>query len=279
MREWRVDPETAELDPGALRAMLSDRTRLVAFPHCSNIAGGPNPVAEIAAAVHDAGAMVCVDGVAFAPHGSVDVKALDVDFYFFSLYKTFGPHLGAMYGKRERLLEAKGRYFFFHGENDLPLKLNPGAPNHELTAGCVGVGDYFEALAAHHLARPANDLHGRMSQTFELIARHEESLAARFLEFAVGHPRIRLIGRTAPDRRAPTFSFTIEGVASQAVPPLLEARGVAAAAGHFYAPRVLEAVGVDPDDGVVRCSLVHYNTMDEVDRLIAALSDVAGGRS
>ncbi len=277
VREWRVDPETAELEPETLRAMLSERTRLVAFSHCSNITGGPNPVAEIAATVHDAGGRVCVDGVAFAPHASVDVKALDVDFYLFSLYKTYGPHLGAMYGKREHLLKAKGQYFFFHGEDDLPLKMNPGAPNHELTAGCVGVGEYFEALAAHHLDEPADDLHGRMRQVFGIIARHEESLSARFLGFAADHPKIRVIGRTATDRdrRAPTFSFTVAGVRSQDVPALLEARGVAAGAGHFYAPRILDAVGVDPADGVVRCSLAHYNTLAEVDRLIAALREIA----
>ncbi|MBN35323.1 MAG: hypothetical protein CMM46_11235 [Rhodospirillaceae bacterium] len=279
VREWSVNPETAELEPEALRAMLSDKTRLVCFSHCSNITGGPNPVAKIAAMVHEAGGFVCVDGVAFAPHASVDVKALDVDFYLFSLYKTYGPHLSVLYGKRELLLDARGQYFYFHGEDNLPLKMNPGAPNHELTAGCVGIGEYFEALAAHHLEEPANNLHGRMRQMFEIIARHEESLSARFLEFAAKHPKIHLIGRATPDHdsRAPTFSFVIEGVKSQDVPPLLEARGIAANAGDFYAPRVLEAVGIDSADGAIRCSFVHYNTVDEVDRLIGALKTIADG--
>ncbi|MBT6510905.1 MAG: aminotransferase class V-fold PLP-dependent enzyme [Rhodospirillaceae bacterium] len=278
VREWQVNPETAELELETLAAMLSDKTRLVCFSHCSNITGGPNPVAEIAAMVHEVGGLVCVDGVAYAPHGSVDVKALNVDFYLFSLYKTYGPHLGVMHGKKDLLLEAKGQYFFFHGEDDLPAKMNPGAPNHELTAGCVGIGDYFEALAAHHLEEPANDLHGRMRQMFGIMAVHEENLSAKFLAFAANHPKIRLIGRATPehDMRAPTFSFTIEGVKSQDVPALLEAKGLAANAGDFYAPRVLKAVGIDPDDGAIRCSFVHYNTLDEVDRLIAALTEIAG---
>ena len=239
---------------------------------------GDLKIAEIAAMVHEVGGLVCVDGVAYAPHGSVDVKALNVDFYLFSLYKTYGPHLGVMHGKKDLLLEAKGQYFFFHGEDDLPAKMNPGAPNHELTAGCVGIGDYFEALAAHHLEEPANDLHGRMRQMFGIMAVHEENLSAKFLAFAANHPKIRLIGRATPehDMRAPTFSFTIEGVKSQDVPALLEAKGLAANAGDFYAPRVLKAVGIDPDDGAIRCSFVHYNTLDEVDRLIAALTEIAG---
>lgn len=276
VREWRVNPETAELEIETLQAMLSERTRLVCFSHCSNITGGPNPVRRIADLVHGSGGLVCVDGVAFAPHGAVDVKALDVDFYLFSLYKTYGPHLGVMYGRRDLLRKAKGQYFYFHGEDDLPLKMNPGAPNHELTAASVGIGQYFEALAAHHLEEPANDLHGRIRQVYGLIARHEEGLSRRFLDYVASQPKIRLIGRTTPehDLRAPTFSFTIAGKASQEVPALLEARGIAANAGDFYAPRVLEAVGLDPHDGCVRCSMVHYNTTAEIDRLIGALDAI-----
>jgi cysteine desulfurase family protein (TIGR01976 family) len=277
VREWQVDPETAELEVVALERLLSSRTRLVCFSHCSNITGGPNPVQRIAAKVHAAGGLVCVDGVAFAPHGSVDVKALDVDFYLFSLYKTYGPHQGVMYGKRELLKKARGQYFHFHGEDQVPLKLNPGAPNPELTASCVGIGQYFDALAAHHLEEPANDLHGRMRQVFELVAAHEEGLSRRFLDFATSHPRIRLIGRRTADHalRAPTFSFTVAGRKSQEVPALLEARGIACNAGDFYAPRVLQAVGIDPEDGAVRCSMVHYNTQAEVDRLVGALDAIA----
>lgn len=276
VREWQVNPQTAELELETLKPMLSEKTRLVCFSHCSNVVGGPNPVKEIADAVHAVGGLVCVDGVAYAPHGCVDVKALDVDFYLFSLYKTFGPHLGVMYGRKELLLKAKGQYFYFHGEDKLPLKMNPGAPNHELTAGCVGIGEYFEALAAHHLEEPANDLHGRIRQIYKLIAAHEENLSRRFLDHVAANPRIRLIGRHTAnhDRRAPTFSFTVEGMASQDVMAHLERHGIAANAGDFYAPRVLEAIGIDPHDGAVRCSFVHYNTTAEVDRLVKALESL-----
>jgi selenocysteine lyase/cysteine desulfurase len=115
-----------------------------------------------------------------------------------------------------------------------------------------------------------------MRQVHGLFAAHEEALSARFLDFANAHPRIRLIGKAMADhdKRAPTFSFTVDGMASQDVPPLLEARGIACGAGDFYAPRVLKALGIDPADGVVRCSMVHYNTVAEADRLVAALDTV-----
>jgi cysteine desulfurase family protein (TIGR01976 family) len=276
IREWQVNRETVELEIESLEALLSEKTKLVCFSHCSNVAGGVNPVRRIADLVHAAGGMVCVDGVAYAAHGTIDVKALDVDFYLLSLYKLYGPHLGVMYGKRQHLLDAKGQYFYFHGEDNIPLKLNPGAPNFELTAGSVGIADYIEALAAHHLEEPANDLTGRMRQVYELFAVQEEALSARFLDFANNHPRIRLIGRATADhsQRAPTFAFTVDGMASQDLPPLLDARGIACGAGDFYAPRVLKALGIDPEDGAVRCSMVHYNTVGEVDRLVAALDAV-----
>ncbi len=275
VREWRLERETGELDPAALAALLSDRTRLVCFCHASNITGAVHPAAEIAALAHEAGALVCVDGVAAAPHTAIDVQALGVDVYFFSLYKTFGPHLGAMYGRRELLRSARGQYFYFHGEDELPLKLNPGAPNHELTAGAAGIGDYFDALAAHHLEAPAAAAGARIRQVFELAARHEQALAARFLDFAAARRRLRLLGPGGNRRRAPTFSFTIDGVAAGEVPALLEARGIVANAGDFYAPRALKALGIAPGEGVVRCSLVHYNTLGEVDRLIEALDEIA----
>ncbi len=115
--EWPVNPDTAELEIHLLDRLLTDKTRIVAFPHVSNITGDINDVAAITAKAHAAGAMVCVDGVAFAPHRFVDVKAWDVDFYAFSFYKIFGPHMGCLYGKHEHLLAAKGQYHYFIGED------------------------------------------------------------------------------------------------------------------------------------------------------------------
>ncbi|MBI2587028.1 MAG: aminotransferase class V-fold PLP-dependent enzyme, partial [Rhodospirillales bacterium] len=161
VREWRVDPATGELRVNDLDRLLNGNTRLVCFSHCSNILGGINDVAAIVRHIHDAGAMACVDGVAFAAHRALDVKALDVDFYALSFYKLFGPHLAMMYGKREHLLKARTQNHFFIADDDIPLKLNPGGPNHEFTAALAGVAVYFEALATHHLSRPPNGFRDR----------------------------------------------------------------------------------------------------------------------
>jgi len=275
--EWPVDPETGELSIETLEGLLTDRTRLVAFPHVSNITGDINDVAAITAKVHDAGAMVCVDGVAYAPHRAIDVKAWDVDFYAFSFYKIYGPHLGCLYGKRERLLEAKGQFHYFIGEDEIAAKLNPAGPNHETIACLAGIGEYFEALAAHHLSSPANRFHDRVSAVFDLFTTQEEKMAVKFMDFLESKPNVRIIGRKTADpaQRATTFSFTVDGRRSEEIPPLLEPDRIAIRNGNFYAKRLVEAVGIeDSGDGVVRCSMVHYNTMDEVDRLIASLAKV-----
>ncbi|PIW27638.1 MAG: hypothetical protein COW30_09800 [Rhodospirillales bacterium CG15_BIG_FIL_POST_REV_8_21_14_020_66_15] len=274
VKDWPVDAETGALRTDMLDALLTDRTRLVAFPHVSNITGDINDVAAITKQVHAAGAMVCVDGVAYAPHRAIDVKAWDVDFYLYSFYKVMGPHIGCLYGKRDRLLEARGQGHLFFAEDDVQHKLNPAGPNHETIAALAGIADYFEALAAHHFDQPANTLHARAAQVFGLIAAHEQKLAETFLDFTLNRPGLRLLGRhsAGANDRAPTFSFTVEGKSSAEVVAALTTQKVACWNGDFYAPRLLQAVGVtDTTDGVVRTSMAHYNTEEEVGRLVGAL--------
>ena len=281
VREWRINPDTAELEIADLERLLGERTRLVCFPHCSNVTGGITDAAAITRKVHDAGALVCIDGVAYAPHRAIDVKALDADFYLFSPYKVYGPHLGLLYGKREHLLAAHSQMHFFVGEDAIPLKLNVGGANHELTAALTGIADYFETLHHHHFAAPGNDFRQRVAEVYGLFAAHEEALAGRFMDFLSSHSRIRLFGPATADsaRRAPTFSFIVEGSPSAAIPPRLEGHMVALRNGNFYARRLVQELGLDPDDGVVRASMVHYNTLDEVDRLIDALDRALGSAS
>ncbi len=276
VREWRVDPETAELEPEDLAALLTGRTRLVCFSHCSNIAGGFNDVAAITRLAHDAGALVCVDGVAYAPHRQLDVKAWDVDFYLCSPYKIYGPHLGLLYGKREHLLRARAQNHYFIGETDIPLKLNPGGPNHELTAALTGIIDYFELLHRHHFGESNLKLHERLGQLFALIAEHEERLAEPFVDFLEAHPKVRLIGRRTADqqRRAPTFSFLVEDRNSAEIPAAVARHGIGIGSGDFYAARLIDSLGARDRGGVVRASMVHYNAAHEVKRLIAALDEV-----
>lgn len=222
--------------------------------------------------------MVCVDGVAYAPHRSLDVRAWDVDFYLFSTYKLYGPHLGILFGKRDHLLRAAGQNHFFIGDRDIPLKLNPGGPNHELTAALTGIADYFDTMYRHHFGDAGLPMHDRLQQLFALFAEHEEHLAGPLVDYLVANPKIRLVGRPTPDRnrRAPTFSFAVKGRRASEISHVLQALGLGVRSGDFYAARLIDALGLRREGGVIRTSLVHYNTADEVARLIAALDETLG---
>jgi len=272
--DWPVHPETGALDVDLLDELLSERTRLVAFPHVSNILGEINDVAAITEKAHAAGARVCVDAVAYAPHRAVDVKAWDVDFYLFSFYKIFGPHMGCLYGKKEHLAAATNQGHYFFDDDDTSHKLNPAGPQHEMIASLSGIADYIDALAEHHITEPPNDPHARAKAVFRLIANREEELAIRFVDFLKSKPGVRIIGPATGSQttRVATFSFTTDKHASAAIPPLTVADWVGLSSGHFYAKRLIEAVGIeDADDGVVRASMAHYTTDADLDRLIEVL--------
>ena len=275
VREWRFDQESFALEPEGLAAMLNQRTRLVCFGHCSNITGGFADVPALVHMIHDAGALACVDGVAYAPHRAIDVKAWDVDFYLCSTYKLYGPHLALLYGKRAHFERAAPLNHFFL-DDELPLKLNPGGPNHELSAGLAGVTAYLDALHAHHEGETNLPLHGRLAAIFERIAAHEEALVAPLLDFLTAKPGVRLIGNPSADRylRAPTVAFAVGGRDASEIARAVAAHQVAIGAGDFYAARCIEALGLADRGGVVRASMVHYNTADEVTRLIRALDEV-----
>ena len=161
VREWRFDEETLTLEPEGLAALLNERTCLVCFGHCSNITGSFTDVPALVRMIHDAGARACVDGVAYGAHRAIDVKAWDVDFYLCSTYKLYGPHLALLYGKRAHLERAAPLNHFFL-DDEVPLKLNPGGPNHELSAGLAGITAYLDALHAHHEGETNRPLHGRL---------------------------------------------------------------------------------------------------------------------
>ena len=272
--EWGVNPQTATLEIEDLQTLLNERTRLVAVIHCSNVTGGINDIARIARMAHDAGALICVDGVAYAAHRPLDVKALDVDFYVFSFYKFYGPHAAVLYAKRERMREVENQSLFFR--DDVPRRINPGGPNYESTAGLVGIGEYFDALYDRHFAQRENDMRARARSVFGLFEDHEVRLATRFLEFLNAKQEIRLVGPNTADGslRAPTFSFLVQGRKSGEFPPLLAQDKIAINSGHFGDYRIMEALGIDVEDGTVRASMVHYNTLADVDRLINALDRI-----
>ena len=266
VRTWPVRRETATLELEDLDALLTERTRLVAVTHCSNIVGEIVDVAEIARRAHAAGALVCVDGVAYAPHRRVDVAALGIDFYAQSLYKTYGPHVGLLWGRRELLLRARGQYYFFIDEDDVPYKLEPGNPCYELSAALVALPAYFDALAGHH----------GVDDAWHLVAEHEECLATRLLDFLATQSKLRVLGPAAGDarRRVPTISFVVEGRTSSTIPPRLDGERIAVRWGHFHSYRLIRELGLLEQDGVVRVSMVHYNSLEEVDRLVSVLDQV-----
>ncbi len=276
VKTWKVDRDTFELRLEDLEPLLSARTRLVCFTHASNILGTIQPVADIARFVHEHGARVCVDAVSYAPHRAVDVQAWDVDYYVFSSYKVYGPHLAVLYGKRE-LLEGLGTInHYFVPPDDVPRKLQPGSVNYELTYGLLGVTEYLEALARRHAAKSEQSLHGRVRQAFDLMAGQEEVLAKRLLDYLRDKPGVRIYGLEHADRtaRAPTVSFTAEGHDPAAVAAHVDGARIGIRHGDFYARRLIEALGLAETGGVVRVSMVHYNTLDEVDALLERLDEV-----
>ena len=277
VREWRVDPVTGDLDVDALDDLLGDRTRLVCFPHISNIVGSVNDVETITAKAHAAGAMVCVDGVAAVAHRLPDVKALDVDFYLFSTYKMYGPHLGVMYAKRAHMETVANQNHFFH-ERNIPEKLHPGGLTYELAASLHGIVDYLDAVHAHHFGADENDLRSRLEKVYGLFEAQEASLLASVIGYLGGRPDVRIIGRPIADceARAPTVSVVVDGRDPADIASRLAERGVCVGHGHFYGYRCVEALGIDPASGVLRFSMVHYNTVGEAERFIEAFAAVTG---
>ncbi|MBA1257206.1 MAG: cysteine desulfurase-like protein [Pseudomonas sp. PGPPP4] len=269
LRVWEVDPDSLELELDDLQALLGDKTRYVAVTHASNILGSINPVAEIARRVHAVGAQLCVDAVAYAPHRLVDVQASGADFYVYSFYKTFGPHFAVLWGRRDLLLDFPSLNHFFIGQEVVPYKLQPGNVNYELSFGCIGISDYLLDIA-NQLGIQGSERE-RMQAAFDAFEIQEDALAERLLGFLRQRPGVRIIGKTSVQARVPTISFVVEGVRSEAVVLKVDEQRIGIRFGDFYARRLIEALGLAPQGGVVRVSLAHYNTLEEIDRLIAAL--------
>ena len=280
VREWRVDPQTGMLAEAGLEALLTERTRLLVFPHASNVVAHINPVARITARARAAGALTAVDGVAWAPHGLPDVRELGADIYLFSLYKTYGPHQGLMVVRPE-LVERLGNEGHYFNAGDPAKRLVPAGPDHAQVAAARGIAEYFDALDAHH--EPASGAPattpGRAARVRAMLRGAEVPLLATLLEYLGTRRDIRLLGPAVAEQRAATVSFVPEGLEPQEVIRALARRGFMAGNGNFFAVRVLEAMNVDPNRGAVRLSLLHYNSMDEVRGVIEALEQILGAQT
>ncbi|MBX9257339.1 cysteine desulfurase-like protein [Desmonostoc muscorum CCALA 125] len=277
VKVWQIRPDTLELDLADLEPLMSQRTKLVALTHASNVLGTINPIKEIAAFVHDRGAMICVDGVAYAPHRLIDVQDLDVDFYALSFYKVYGPHHALLYGKEEHLLRLPGLNHYFIQQTDIPYKFQLGNVNFELSYGMLGLCDYLSELAQlHYDNQTALDLRNQMVQAFDLISIHEEKISDRLLNYLNNKSNVRVIGQSKADRnsRVPTISFVVDGVHSSTIPPKIDQHHIGIRYGDFYAKRLIEYLGLASQGGIIRVSMVHYNTLEEVDSLIEAFEQV-----
>ncbi|MFK7754597.1 MAG: aminotransferase class V-fold PLP-dependent enzyme [Sedimentitalea sp.] len=271
VREWQIDPDTGHLDPEALEDLLDESVRLVCFPHCSNVVGQVNPVTEITAMAHAAGAFVCVDGVSYAPHGFPNVDALGPDIYLFSAYKTFGPHQGLMVIRRAlgELLPNQGHVF---NADHLEKRFTPAGPDHAQVAACAGMADYVDALADHH-GGPVQPGAARAEFVHDLMRAHETALLAPLLEALRPLNQVRVLGPTEAEARAPTVALAL-GRAAEPVAAALADHGIMAGGGDFYAGRALTAMNVPESEGVLRLSFTHYTHPDEITKLISALHRV-----
>ncbi|MGH8249260.1 MAG: aminotransferase class V-fold PLP-dependent enzyme [Steroidobacteraceae bacterium] len=272
VREWKVDPESAELRPADLGKLLGPRTRMVAFTHCSNVVASINPVRELTDMIHVAGALAMVDGVSFCPHGMPDIEALGADFYFFSLYKVYGPHLGAMFVRRAINAELPNQGHFFN-DGKPGARFTPAGPDHAQIAAVNGLMDYLDAVAEVH-GLQGRSVQERAEAVRKLFREHETALLQPLLDFLAGHPRARLIGRLRAPERAPTVAFTATKQSSSELATRLARQKLGVGVGNFYAYRLVKALGIDTEDGVVRASFVHYTAKPEVDRLIASLESL-----
>ena len=275
IKEWKINKENAELEISDLKLLLSKKTKIVAVTHCSNIVGSINDLKSISKLVHEYDAFIIGDGVSYAPHGFPDVKDLDVDFYTFSLYKTYGPHLGLLYGKKEILNQLPNQnHEFLDGE--VPYTLNPGGPNHEELSSLIGIYEYFNNLYEHHFPNEDNSLRKKIEKINELISKHEKEIASPFLDYIKTRNDINLIGKKIINinHRAPTFAFTFKKRSSESISKVLVKNGIATRNDNFYAWRCLKALGIDVNDGVIRTSMVHYNTHEDVDKLIKVIEKI-----
>jgi cysteine desulfurase family protein (TIGR01976 family) len=271
------------LDVEDLAAKINSKTRLVAIGYASNAVGTINPVKEIVRLAHTVGALAYVDAVHYAPHGLIDVAALDCDFLVCSTYKFYGPHLGVLYGKREHLARLRP-YKVRPLTEAVPLRWEWGTLNHECIAGITACVDYIADLGrrAHlHMQPQAVTRRAAIIAAFESIHRHEHALMNRLITGLSKIPQLKIYGITDPDCfgwRCPTLAVRVVNQTAEQTPLALATklgdRGFFTWDGNYYALNLTERLDVEKSGGFLRIGLVHYNTVEEVDRLLGALREI-----
>ncbi len=298
IRWWKVDPDLQDCPIDALDALLTPRTKWVVFPHVSNLLGAIVDVQAITRKAHAVGARVFVDGVAFAPHRAMDVERWGVDWYVYSTYKVYGPHMGALFGTHEAIAELEGPNHFFIPRDQVPYKFELGGACHEGCAAIVALTGYLRFLAGESegagarasscasgdaranssavpdISQPAAGLtRAEVDAAFARMTALELPLQAQLVAGIAANPALRLVGpaTVGENDRVPTVSFVHRSMHPSQVVARAHAAGAAIRSGHMYAYRLCQALGIDTAEGVVRASAVHYNTPAEVANLLECL--------
>ena len=275
IRLAEINEEDCTLDMHDLTAKITERTKLVAVGYASNAVGTINHAEEVIRLAHKAGALAYIDAVHYAPHGPIDVRALDCDFLVCSTYKFFGPHMGVLYGKREhlkRLVPYKVRA----NTNAIPNRWEWGTLNHECIAGITACVDYLADLGRR--ADPsASTRRSALLAAYKAIQQHERELMERLISGLLVIPGLKLYGIHNPQRfnqRCPTVAVRIAGWTPLQLATKLGERGFFTWDGNYYALNLTERLNVEKDGGFLRIGLAHYNTTEEVERFLAALREI-----
>jgi cysteine desulfurase family protein (TIGR01976 family) len=276
IRQVDIREDDCTLDLDDLKRKLNHKTKLVAVGYASNAVGTINPVGEIVQWAHQVGALTYVDAVHYAPHGLMDVKALDTDFLVCSPYKFFGPHMGALYGKREHLRRFRP-YKVRPCTDQIPDRWETGTQVHELIAGIGAAVEYLTELG-RHVNPGVEGRRAALVAAYGATVAYESRLIYRLIEGLQAIPGVCIYGITDAQRareRCSTLSLRIGNHHPTAIATFLGERGIFTWDGNYYALNLTERLGVESHGGLLRIGLVHYNTAEEVDRLLAALREFA----
>lgn len=283
-----VRPEDLTLDMKDMRAKITERTRVVAVGYASNAVGTINDVATIIRWAREVGSLVWIDAVQFAPHGPINVQALDADFLVCSSYKFFGPHLGILYGKAEHL-EKFPAYKVRPASNSIPDRWETGTQNHEGLAGLVGVVDYLAMIGREHSTLYSEwfneDLGGssysgrqrELKIAMHAMMEYERGLSAQLLSGLREIKGLHVYGITNPQQlawRVPTIACTMDGHSPRELAERLASQGIFAWDGNYYALGIMERLGLEAKGGALRLGMAHYNTLSEIDRVLECLEQV-----
>jgi cysteine desulfurase family protein (TIGR01976 family) len=276
VRTADIKPADCTLDMFDLQAKVRRSTRLVAAGYAANAVGTINDVREVVRLAHEVGALAFIDAVHYAPHGLIDVRALDCDFLACSSYKFFGPHLGIMYGKREHLQRLRP-YKLRACTEQLPDRWESGTQNHEGMAGLIAAIEYLADLGRHHSPGAATRREA-LAAAYDAMAQYERELSERLISGLLEIPGLTFYGIKDPakfDQRTPTVAVRMEGYTPRELAGHLGDRGIFTWDGNYYAVDLAERLGVQKSGGMLRIGLAHYNTAEEVDSLLQELRALA----